>query len=93
LNVLAFGQSMHTAFTDLSDWTLLPSKKLLKVRAAKSTRHVPQSPESNQLIELITIIGETSECMHDSPRELYMNAISNGHIKWYTGQFVLTCLI
>ncbi|WP_342644890.1 N-6 DNA methylase [Mucilaginibacter sp. CSA2-8R] len=76
----AYGQSLHTAFTDLLDWTLLPFKRYAdKLEQQKALDTYRNHPKVKQLVELITIIGELSEDIHDPLGELYMNAISNGH--------------
>jgi type I restriction-modification system DNA methylase subunit len=76
----AYGQSLHTAFTDLLDWTLLPFKRYAdRSEQQKALDTYRNHPKVKQLAELITIIGELSEGMHDPLGELYMNAISNGH--------------
>jgi type I restriction-modification system DNA methylase subunit len=76
----AYGQSLHTAFTDLLDWALLPFKKFdsseEQLAAFESFRN---HPKVNQLITLITLIGDLSEDFSDPIGELYMQAISNGH--------------
>jgi hypothetical protein len=80
----AYGQSLHTAFTQLLDWTLLPFKKH---DSAEKQQHALETyrshPKVNQLVSLITIIGDLSEGFSDPLGELFMIAISNGH----NGQF------
>jgi type I restriction enzyme M protein len=76
----AYGQSLHTAFTDLLDWTLLPFKRYedeLAQQAALDTYR--NHKKVNELIELIKIVGDLSEGFSDPLGELYMQAISNGH--------------
>jgi len=76
----AHGQSLHTAFTELLDWTLLPFKRWDD--AASQTRALEQyktHPKVNQLVTLISIIGDLSEGFCDPLGELFMQAISNGH--------------
>lgn len=76
----AYGQSLHTAFTELLDWALLPFKKFDSSQeqfAAFETfrNHL----KVGQLTSLITLIGDLSEKFSDPIGELYMQAISNGH--------------
>ena len=76
----AYGQSLHTAFTDLLDWTLLPFKM-------HSTNDEQQQafdtyrthPRVQQLVHLVTLIGDASEGFCDPLGELYQQAISSGH--------------
>lgn len=76
----AHGQNLHSAFTELLDWTLLPFKKW------NSTAEQQQAFENfrnhskvKQLTSLITLIGDGSEGFSDPIGELFMQAISNGH--------------
>ncbi|MBD1364433.1 SAM-dependent DNA methyltransferase [Mucilaginibacter sp. ZT4R22] len=76
----AYGQSLHTAFVELLDWTLLPFKKWDKAELQSKALETYQShPKVNQLVTLINIIGNLSEDFNDPLGELYMQAISNGH--------------
>jgi type I restriction-modification system DNA methylase subunit len=76
----AYGQSLHTAFTDLLDWTLLPFKKCHDAEQQSEAIQTYQSHhKATQLITLLTIIGDLSEGFADPLGELYMQAISNGH--------------
>jgi type I restriction enzyme M protein len=80
----AYGQSLHTAFTELLDWTLLPFKKWDNAELQSSALETYQShPKVDQLVKLITIIGDLSEGFCDPLGELYMQAISNGHSGQY----------
>ena len=75
-----YGQSLHTAFTELLDWTLLPFKKFdtskEQLLAFETFR---DHPKVGQLTTLITLIGDLSDGFADLIGELYMQAISNGH--------------
>ncbi|WP_164849837.1 N-6 DNA methylase [Mucilaginibacter limnophilus] len=76
----AYGESLHTAFTDLLDWILLPFKRYedkLEQQAALDTYRGHK--KVNELARLVTLIGELSEGFRDPLGELYMQAISNGH--------------
>jgi type I restriction enzyme M protein len=76
----AYGKSLHTAFADLLDWTLLPFKRYADRSEQQNALDTYRNyPKVKQLVELITIIGELSDGMRDPLGELYMNAISNGH--------------
>jgi type I restriction-modification system DNA methylase subunit len=76
----AYGQSLHTAFTELLDWTLLPFKKYESADLQTQALETYQShPKVTQLVTLINIIGDLSEGFADPLGELYMQAISNGH--------------
>jgi hypothetical protein len=76
----AFGQSLHTAFVELLDWTLLPFKKWDNAeQQSKALETYQLHPKVTQLATLINIIGELSEEFNDPLGELYMQAISNGH--------------
>jgi type I restriction enzyme M protein len=76
----AYGQSLHTAFSELLDWTLLPFKKWDNAELQNSALETYQShPKVDQLMKLITLIGDLSEGFNDPLGELYMQAISNGH--------------
>jgi type I restriction enzyme M protein len=71
---------LHTAFTDLIDWTLLPFKKYESAELQAKALEIYQfHPEVSQLVTLINIIGDLSEGFADPLGELYMQAISNGH--------------
>lgn len=76
----AYGQSLHTAFSELLDWTLLPFKKWGDAGLQNNAIETYQShPKVDQLVKLITIIGDLSEGFNDPLGEFYMQAISNGH--------------
>lgn len=76
----AYGQSLHTAFTELLGWTLLPFKKWDIAELQNNALETHQShPKVDQLAKLIIIIGDLSEGFNDPLGELYMQAISNGH--------------
>ena len=80
----AYGQSLHTAFTELLDWALLPFKKFdtaeEQLAAFETFRN---HPKVAQLTTLITLIGDLSEGFSDPIGELYMQTISNG----FNGQY------
>jgi type I restriction-modification system DNA methylase subunit len=70
----AYGQSLHTAFTDMLDWTLLPFKRYedeLTQQAALNTYR--SHKKVNQLVELVKIVGDLSEGFADPLGELYMH--------------------
>jgi type I restriction-modification system DNA methylase subunit len=76
----ANGQSLHTAFVDLLDWTLLPFRKFNDAESQNAALEKYQThPKVKQLVTLVTIIGDLSEGFNDPIGELYMQAISNGH--------------
>ena len=76
----AYGQSLHTAFTELLDWTLLPFKKYESAELQTQALETYQNhPKVTQLVSLLSIIGDLSEGFEDPLGELYMQAISNGH--------------
>lgn len=76
----AYGQSLHTAFTDLLDWTLIPFKQYPDTASQQAAFDTYRNhPKVNQLVRLIQLVGELSEGFCDPLGELYMQAISNGH--------------
>jgi type I restriction-modification system DNA methylase subunit len=76
----AYGQSLHTAFVELLDWTLLPFRKWDNAESQNIALEKYQShPKVKQLVTLVTLIGELSGDFNDPIGELYMQAISNGH--------------
>lgn len=76
----AYGQSKHTAFTELLDWTLLPFKKFNSAEEQNRALEAYQThPKVTQLVKLLELIGDTSEGFCDPLGELYQQAISNGH--------------
>lgn len=76
----AYGQSLHTAFTELLDWTLLPFKNFdSSEEQLKAYGMFKNHPKVSKLTFLITLIGDLSEGFLDPIGELYMQAISNGH--------------
>jgi len=80
----AHGQSLHTAFSDLLDWTLLPFKQHSTVEERSAALETYRThTKVTQLIALITLIGELSDEFCDPLGELFMLAISSGH----NGQF------
>ncbi|WP_157682241.1 N-6 DNA methylase [Mucilaginibacter mallensis] len=80
----AYGQSLHTAFTELLDWTLLPFKQHTTAeKQSIALETYRKHSKVNQLVPLITLIGELSEGFADPLGELFMQAISSGH----NGQF------
>jgi len=80
----AYGQSLHTAFVELLDWTLLPFRKWDDAESQNTALEKYRShPKVQQLITLVTLIGDLSEDFNDPLGELYMQAISNG----FQGQY------
>lgn len=80
----AYGQSLHSAFTDMLDWMLLPFKKYNNAEDQQQALETYRNHSKvQQLVPLITMIGELSEGFADPLGELFMQAISNGH----NGQF------
>ena len=76
----AYGQSLHTAFTDMLDWMLLPFKRYDAAEEQRKALEKYQShPKVEHLVKLITLIGDLSEGYRDPLGELFMQAISNGH--------------
>jgi len=76
----AYGNSLHNAFTELLDWTLLPFKKYnTNDEQNQALEKYKSHPKVDQLVKLITLIGDLSEDFNDPIGELYMQAISNGH--------------
>lgn len=76
----AYGQSLHTAFTDMLDWTLLPFKKWDNVEQQNQALEAYKNhPKATQLVNLLELIGEASEGFRDPLGELYQQAISSGH--------------
>jgi type I restriction-modification system DNA methylase subunit len=76
----AYGQSLHTAFTEMLDWTLLPFRKFdSQVEQQEALETYRNHPKVQQLVKLVTLIGELLEGFSDPLGELYMQAISNGH--------------
>ena len=89
---IAYGQSLHSAFTDLLDWTLLPFKMHETSKAQQKAFEAYRShPKAIQLVTLLSLIGDSSEDFADPLGELYQQAISSGH----NGQFwtLSTCAI
>jgi len=80
----AYGQSLHTAFTELLDWALLPFKQHTSFEEQSAALDSYRThPKVNQLVPLITLIGDLSDGFADPVGELFMQAISSGH----NGQF------
>jgi hypothetical protein len=76
----AYGQSLHTAFGQLLDWTLLPFKKYDSASEQQTALETYQNhPKVQQLVQLITLIGDLSGGFCDPLGELYQQAISSGH--------------
>ena len=76
----AYGNSLNNAFTELLDWTLLPFKMYNTSDQQNQALETYKShPKVEQLVNLVTIIGDLSEEFNDPIGELYMQAISNGH--------------
>jgi len=76
----AYGHSLHNAFVELLDWTLLP----FKMHKSQEEQNEALDKYRNhskvqQLVTLVTLVGEISENFSDPLGELYMQAISNGH--------------
>jgi len=62
----AYGQSLHSAFTDLLNWTLLPFKMHDNVEAQQHALETYQThPKATQLVALLTLIGDSSEGFAD----------------------------
>lgn len=79
-NRFGYGQSLHTAFADILDWMLLPFKRYDAADEQRKALEIYQShPKVDQLVKLITLIGDLSENYCDPLGELFMQAISNGH--------------
>jgi hypothetical protein len=58
-NRFAYGQSLHTAFTDMLDWMLLPFKRYDAVDEQRKALQTYQShPKVDQLVKLITLTGK-----------------------------------
>jgi hypothetical protein len=80
----AYGTNLHTAFTELLDWTLLPFKMYATLDEQTIALESYQNhPTVSQLVPLITLIGDASEGFSDPLGELYMQTISNG----FNGQY------
>jgi hypothetical protein len=80
----AYGQSLHTAFTELLDWALLPFKKFDTTEEQNQALEAYQThPKVTQLVSLLILIGDGSEGFCDPWGELYQQAISSG----YNGQY------
>ncbi|MBS7565769.1 SAM-dependent DNA methyltransferase [Mucilaginibacter sp. Bleaf8] len=76
----AYGNSLHTAFTDLLDWMLLPFKMHDSTEAHSAALDTYRKHKKvNELVELVKMVGDLSEGFRDPLGELYMQAISNGH--------------
>lgn len=76
----AYGQSLHTAFTEMLDWTLLPFKKWDNAEQQNQALETYQNhPRVSQLVKLLELIGEASEGFRDPLGELYQQAISSHH--------------
>lgn len=76
----AHGQHLHSAFTELLDWMLLPFKKYNTIEEQNHALETYRThPKVTQLTTLITLIGDLSENFQDPLGELYMQSISNGH--------------
>lgn len=76
----AHGQSLHTAFTDMLDWTLLPFKRYGDELAQKAALDTYRNHKKvDELVELVKLVGDLSEGFSDPLGELYMQEISNGH--------------
>jgi len=76
----AYGQSLHSAFTNLLDWALLPFKKYDSILEQDQALDIYRNHlKVTELASLITMIGDLSEGFSDPLGELYMQAISYGH--------------
>lgn len=76
----AYGQSLHSAFVELLNWALLPFRKWNDAESQNTALEKYRShPKVQQLISLVTLIGDLSADFNDPLGELYMQAISNGH--------------
>lgn len=79
-NRFAYGLSLHTAFTEMLDWMLLPFKRHDAADEQRNALEKYQShPKVEHLVKLVTLIGELSERFRDPFGELFMQAIFNGH--------------
>jgi type I restriction-modification system DNA methylase subunit len=76
----AHGQHLHSAFTELLDWALLPFRKWDNAEEQNQAFETYRTHSKvTQLVTLITLIGDLSEGFSDPIGELFMQAISNGH--------------
>jgi type I restriction-modification system DNA methylase subunit len=76
----AYGNSLHNAFTELLDWTLLPFKKYdTSEQQHQALESYKSHPKVEELVNLVTLIGDLSKDFKDPLGELYMQAISNSH--------------
>jgi type I restriction-modification system DNA methylase subunit len=76
----AYGQSLHTAFVELLDWFLLPFRKWDDTASQNIALEKYRShAKVNQMVTLVTLIGDLSADFNDPLGELFMQAISNGH--------------
>jgi hypothetical protein len=67
----AYGQSLSGAFTEMLDWFLLPFKKWETVELQNTALETYKSHSKvNQLVKLITLIGDLSEGFCDPLGEL-----------------------
>jgi type I restriction-modification system DNA methylase subunit len=89
-----YGQHLHSAFTELLDWTLLPFKKFDSAEEQLTAFEAFRNhPKVGQLTTLITLIGDGSEGFCDPLGELYQQAISNGHNdQYWTPEHVCTMI-
>ncbi|GAB3915391.1 N-6 DNA methylase [Mucilaginibacter boryungensis] len=80
----AYGQSLPTVFTEMLNWTLLLFKKCNNETEQQSVIEAYQThPKVKQLTTLITMIGDLADGFTDPLGELYMHAISKGHMGQY----------
>lgn len=65
------GQSMHTSFTELLDWTLLPFKKWIMQNNKNTALDAYQNhPKQTKLVTLLELVGEALEDFCDPLGEL-----------------------
>ncbi len=76
----AYGQSLHTAFTNMLDWVLLPFRRYDSQAEQQAALEIYRNHKKvNELVNLVKLVGDLSENFSDPLGELYMQAISNGH--------------
>jgi hypothetical protein len=54
----AYGQFLHTSFTELLDWTLLPLKGMIARPSNKQLNTYRNHRKVNKHIELVKLIGD-----------------------------------
>ncbi|SEN25003.1 hypothetical protein SAMN05192574_102907 [Mucilaginibacter gossypiicola] len=67
LERFAYGQSLHSAYVELLDWALLPFRKWDNAESQNTAHEKYRShPKVQQLITLITLIGDLSANQWDA---------------------------